>query len=190
MSTLLRDASPVEFEEGHGSVSGQKRIRPIRLHSSRVTLHRRLVLAFFKVSVPLKHRQTPSVFRSNYSQDDEEEETLLTLSFCTTASCFLCCNRSTVVGSASLSLFSGVRALEPNTWNEASVTDRSRSTRVCQTGPLTHLLELLDLSPGLRASRIQLENHLIIWTSSRREDTKWVLWSQTEFFIHFFLFNL
>ncbi len=183
--------SPVEFEVGHGSVSRQQCVRPIRLHSSGVTLHRRLVLAFFKVSISLKRTETASVFRSAQSHD-EEEETLLTLSFCTTASCFLCCScsrccckGSAVVCSASLSLFSTVPPLDPSTWNEASVTDRSHSTRVCQTGSDTDLLELLDLILGLRVSRIQFENHFIIWTNEQRRDVNWVLGFDSDWIFFF-----
>ncbi len=131
----------MEFDVGHGSVSRQQRVRPIRLHSPRVTLHRRLVLAFFKVSVSLKHTETvlsssinhtmmmmmmmmmksvsrcpsarllvvssaphrsrsipaPETYRNSVEQldqshddDDEDDEERLTVSFCSTACCFLC----------------------------------------------------------------------------------------------------
>ncbi len=130
----------MEFDVGHGSVSRQQRVRPIRLHSPRVTLHRRLVLAFFKVSVSLKHTETvlsrsinhmmmmmmmmksvsrrpsarlravssaphrsrsipaPGTYRNSVEQldqshdddDDDDDEERLTVSFCSTACCFLC----------------------------------------------------------------------------------------------------
>ncbi len=75
-------------------------------------------------SAPHRSRSIPApgTYRNSVEQldqshdddDDDDDEERLTASFCSTACCLLC--------SASL-------ALDPSTWNEASVTHRSHRTR-------------------------------------------------------------